>query len=257
MNISLDDYIKRSREILNEKTNKISLLDNEYCHMISFLESTLAEVKLNYEKFKNIEKKESSVTEHTAENTLEINNSKLLNLTDFIDKKDDSSAKMHWIPEINQYYLKINDLVLRGNIGNIYDKKILQNDKINAHQVAICMHGKFCQDILNERYCKFYHDPMDLYDLKIMNKISEEYYKNHIRTYTRNFSNTSWLYNSNNRTFLVDNIRNIGSKSALVNDISILKQLTNKYRSYIIDNMKHQVMHDILVLLVLSENNLA
>ncbi len=258
MNRTLQDYIIRSDEILknisDDKISKKTLLDNEFTDMISFMENALDKIRSNYKKFKQINEKND--TNNNIQNNLITKEVNVLKLTDFIDKKDELYTKINWIPEINQYYLKINNLVLRGNIGNIYDKKILQNDKINAHQVVICKYGNFCQDILRERYCKFYHDPLELYDLKVCGKISEGYYQKHIQKYVRNFSNTSWLYSSNKPPFVSENIRNIGSKSTLEHDLSIIKHSSYKYKRYIIENMKHQVIHDILILLILSDHDL-
>lgn len=261
MNKTLNDYVNRSKEILNEKSIKTTLLDNELSDMITFLQNTLNEVKGNYKKFKQSNEKENKYNSNKKNNSdtfssLCVKDPNVLKLTDFINKNNEISAKINWIPEINQYYLKINDLTLRGNIGNIYDKKLLYNDKIHAHQVIICKQGNSCTNILSEKYCKFYHDPLDLYELKISNRISDQYYQTHIKKYTRNFSNTSWLYSSNKHLFPIENLRNIGSKSTLEHDISLLHQSSYIYKSHIIENMKHQVMHDILVLLLLNENKI-
>ena len=158
------------------------------------------------------------------------------------------------IPELNQYSIKLNNLTLRGNFSNIYSKKMLQNERIKAHQVTICMQKNNCCNILSKKYCKFWHDPLDLLELKNNGLISEEFYQETIQ-YTRNFSNTAWIYsNTLYRSDLNRNMRSIGSKSSLINDIALCK-ISPEYKIDI-ENMKHQVMHDLLVLLVLNEHSL-
>ena len=145
--------------------------------------------------------------------------------------------------EMNQYELTIGNLQLRGNIGNIYDKKLLLNDRIKAHQVIKCYNKNRCFNILHQEYCKFWHDPADLIVLRNNGIISNEFYLNTIK-YTRNFSNTSFIYNPGPSTN--KHVRLIGSKNSLENDIKLVKASCD--HQYSVENMKAQVMHDILVL---------
>lgn len=151
-------------------------------------------------------------------------------------------SNIKYLPEYNQYYIKIDDIEIRGNIGTIYDKKILQNDKILAHQVVKCIHKNNCTNILQETYCKFYHDPQDLEKLKNNKIISDKFYQTTIK-YTRNFANTSWMYDSSTNN---NYMRKIGSSHSLNYDINKLK-INKQYFSQI-EDLKQQIMHDLLVL---------
>jgi hypothetical protein len=250
MNITLETYIKRTDEITNilssSSSQEINQKNkNEMLYMISFIEQTLLYMKKKYTE-QNINLEDKCL--RPSKNTL-IKNVKPIEL---FDKTKINRVDLMWSDDINQYSIKINNLILRGNIGNIYDKKIIYQKNICAHQVTPCFNGNRCSAILSQKYCKYYHDPVELIQLKNDNIISEEFYQTTIK-YTRNFSNTSWIYtniNSNNR-----NMKYIGSKSNLDNDISILK--LSKDRKKIIENMKQLVFHDLLVLLILNENGLA
>jgi hypothetical protein len=247
MDTSLNNYINRTIEIV-EKTNNLSNKErkrdqNEMKQMILCIETTLLQIKSKYKKYvstaftKEIEKKEPTLLLKTINNTsLYVNQLNRVNL--------------NWIQEINQYSLKINNLVLFGNIGNIYDKKILLNDKIQAHQVVECMHKNACKNILSEKYCKYFHNPLDLLKLKNEKLISNEFYETTCK-FVRCFSNVSWVYSSD----YSPNTRCIGSKCSLLNDIQIAS-VSQNYKINI-ENMKQQVMHDLLILLVLNEHNLA
>jgi len=227
MNKTLNDYIQRSNEILNfdlSKNKKKDKYDNEYKNMISFIKSCLNNVQKNYEVFLD---KSHMLDIKQETNTIHLNQEKCIHV-----KYDD---------ETNQYCCSIDGIELRGNIGNIYDRNILKNDKIKAHQVSICKMGNKCHKILKEKYCKFYHDPADLLILKNIGTISEKYYEN-IKKKNRNFSNTSWIYTTFGNHH---NMRSFGSKSTLKNDIDNLK-IRNTLEIEI-KNFEQQLMHDILI----------
>ena len=242
MNNSLNDYIIRSNEIVNNFSGSIRKQQkiNEFKHMIFNIEITLTFIKNQFKKIA------TDQDEEVAENPKFI---KSVNIASVKSLNAFNKVNLRWVSEINQYTLKINNLVLRGNIGNIYDSKILLNDRIKAHQVVICEKGNNCSNILSNQYCKFFHDPMDLLELKNNNIISDQFYKKCIKL-TRNFSSTSWLYSSSYNK----NMRCIGSKSTIDCDIACVKTL-GIYKNNI-ENMKQQVMHDLLILLKLSDYNL-
>lgn len=242
MDNSLNDYIIRANEIINnfDKSLKKQQKINEFKHMIFNVENVLIFIKNQFKKIA------IDIDDEIIENPKFIKNVKLtpLNSLNTINK-----VNLGWVNEINQYTLKINNLVLRGNIGNIYDSKILLNNRIQAHQVVICSKGNNCSNILSNQYCKFFHDPLDLLELKNNKIISDQFYQKCIKL-TRNFSSTSWIYSPNSK----NNMRTIGSKSTIDYDIACIKT-SNTYNH--IENMKQQVMHDLLILLRLSECNLA
>ena len=254
MDTTLNSYINRANEINHiyektiKKSNQTQKFQNELTHMIHYLESTLKKVKEQYEKIAIIEIDQSKKFIPSDKIIKSANKASINSIL----ARNMPSVELTYVNELNQYCIKINNLLLRGNIGNIYDKKIINNSKINVHQVVICANRNNCKNILSNQYCKFYHDPIDLYQLKDNKIISDEFYYMYIN-YTRNFSNTSRIY-SQDLSF-DKNMRCIGSKSSLMNDILRIKTL-NIYKNQI-ENMKHQVMHDLLILLKLSEHGLA
>lgn len=261
METTLNTYLKRCDEIL--QSEKCIRHDNEFKLMISFLEETLEKVKSKYNLYRGgagetrqIEAAARIIGPPIAPVCPPPVNCSEISLDDLftIDRTFDN--KLCWSPDLNQYCIRINGILLRGNIGNIYDKKILLNDKINAHQVMQCVYGDRCPNILSEKYCKFYHDPLDLYKLWKQNKISEDYYQKTIK-YVRNFANTSWMYTSAWSIFKIpQNMRIIGSKSTLKNELSVFNLLSVPQQKFYIENMKQQIMHDILVLMFILKKNI-
>lgn len=239
MDITLNNYLNRAECILqsNAVHNEHKRNQNEIKQMITHVESTLLLLKEKYKTYTTNDQKM-----HTS---ALIQNAQHISLY-----TDQPTIKLNIINETNQYKLKINNLVLVGNIGNIYDKNMLLNDRVLAHQVVPCKYDNTCKNVLLQKYCKYYHEPQQLLLLKNEKIISAEYYTKAI-TFVRNFSNTSWLYSSVH----TPNTRCLGSKTSLANDMQIAT-LNTTYKQNIV-TMKQQVMHDILVLLALNERNLA
>jgi hypothetical protein len=230
MDITLETYIKKVNELLylreqNIDNNNSNYIENELQNIVDYMEQTLDYIK-----------RRISSEGHTTRLQLLANTIGIA-----------TRSNLEWMEELGQYSININNMILRGNIGDIYDKKIINKGNIHTHQVVICVHRNDCRNVLAQKYCKYYHDPMELLQLKRQNKISNEYFQSMIKL-KRNFSNTAWLYAPNN--FINRNLRCVGSAATLDNDVSIL--MLNNDKQNIIENYKQQVMHDILVLLVLN-----
>lgn len=208
MDTTLNTYIKRADIISDSSSNSIRDA-NELLHMIGYLENTLEYIKEKYR----------SKTNKTLPDSIVYN------------------------ADINQYEISIDHLKLRGNIGRIYDKKMLLDNNMRAHQLVKCNAGNSCKNILSQTYCKFWHDPLDLIKLRDNNKISDSFYHECIK-YVRNFMNTSYLYTTDNK-----NGRLIGN---LTPDDSVSIKYLKRYRDNL-DNMKSQVARDILFLLELTK----
>lgn len=219
------NYIKRADELASSDLEQ-SDKKKEFILMIEEIESTLKHVKGKFGA--------CNFTEDTTQSLPSLPIGKLP-----VPKYNN----IVFNNEINQYELTIGNLKLRGNIGNIYDKRLLLNDRIKVHQVIACKNGNNCRNILQGEYCKFWHDPVDLLILRDSNKITDEFYNKCIKL-VRNFTNTSWIYNTGHTTN--KHTRLIGSKSSLENDMKLV-QISRDYQ-YCVENMKAQVMHDILVL---------
>jgi len=154
------------------------------------------------------------------------------------------NTPIYWVSNINQFAFQINGVILRGNIGNIYDKT-----KHNKTQLVICKYGNKCQTLFSNNICKFYHDPYDLLKLLESKKISKELF-NHYASMYRNFINTSWLYTDS--WYKNDTMRPFGSRNLLRYSFDALK-LYNANNKRVVENFKHQCMHDILVLMGMNQ----
>lgn len=230
MDNTLSSYLKRADEILKlqiKKKEDIKKYHDEFNALFLNFKYVITEMK---NKYKLYEEKHNIKT-----------------------KQKNEVGCIKFDEKYNQYNLSIigldeKKIVLSGNMGNIYDKKILRNDKIHAHQVVICKNGNDCRNIRQGKYCKFYHDPRELEELLNNDIITEEFY-NEVKNKSRNFSNTAWITMTDNiKNNRFDNhMRIFGSKSSLENDIRILKVLHKDTLKRHLKNMEHQIMHDILV----------
>ena len=157
---------------------------------------------------------------------------------------------LYWISNINQYAVNINGVILRGSIGNIYDKTHIQSNKL-INQVVICKKNNLCKNVLNNEICKFYHDPEDLLKLVKLNTITSELFDKY-KNLHRNYLNTDWIYTTrhskNNNS-----MRHIGSRNTLTYDADLIKFNNNQHT---IENFKQQCMHDILVVMGLNQTGL-
>ena len=169
----------------------------------------------------------------------------------YVDNINDiPNTQIYWIKDLQQFAIRINDVIIRGNLGNIYgsyntshniSKRNSFLSMINDSKINQCSYGSQCEKLKNNK-CEFYHDPIDL--LKIGKSIDTPI--------IRNFTSLSWIYthyNNKKNKYM----RHIGSKDSLLLDINKLKR--NK-RNYEIETNKinNQCMHDILTLIVINNN---
>lgn len=139
-------------------------------------------------------------------------------------------APMYWVKDVQQFAISINGTILRGNIGNIYEK----ND-INKKNVRECK--KYDKCLSRDTPCNYFHDPIKL--------------KN---TSYRNFMNNSWLYTDAPRSSKNYNMRHFGNRNTLSNDIHLLKfDRTYKHE---IRTRFFQTMHDLLIILSIGHYSL-
>ena len=169
---------------------------------------------------------------------------------------------LYWVAQTNQFAININGVILRGTVGNIYDKSHIQSNKI-INQVVICNKNNLCPTVLNNEICKFYHDPEDLLKLVNLNKMPIELF-NKYKILNRNYLNTDWIYtnrcNKNNNS-----MRHFGSRNTLnyefdmikFNNLANIQKKSNDiFNDISIKNFKHQCMHDILVVIGLNQAGL-
>ena len=128
MDLSLNDYIKRSSEI----TDRLLLSDNVYqvANLIREHNTMLKYVERCYNKLLNDFK---NIIQHSKENKI---CSKIIDVKDvdyikktckkiYINNKQDLNKipnDICWLPNLNQYGININGVILRGNLMNIKTK---------------------------------------------------------------------------------------------------------------------------------------
>jgi len=154
------------------------------------------------------------------------------------------NTNIYWISSINQFAVRINGVLFRGDIGNIFNK----NDQ-NQIGIEKCCHGKNCKNLKTKHGCKFYHDPFDLLMNGLLDTSDE---KTKICSKYRNWSNSSWIYTSDFIKPSNLNMRHIGNRATLNEDLILLKK-SIKYKDSI-DKYQSQIMHDILVVLATHSN---
>jgi hypothetical protein len=211
----LSELIELSEKSISSESNKGF---NEYKIMLSLLEKTIETVSSNFRIFKEKNNILDEVTE---------------------DIKYDSDK--------NKYIISLLGTELRGNLGNIYNRKMIRKTK--AHQISVCKWHNMCGKVLSEKYCKFYHDSAELEQLLLCGKISDEYFKETIKL-TRNFTNTAWIYSSDFNQYM----RNFGNKADLDNELCLLKERPTAKQE--LEDFKAQLTHDILILYELKKHNL-
>ena len=141
------------------------------------------------------------------------------------------NTPIYLIKETNEYCIKINNKVIKGNIGNIINQN--KNDKIRKCNRVHC-NKKF----FKKKNCKFYHENSDI----------------------RNFPTYSWQYNITNKlgkvkctnnsinlhNYDLENTRFIGSLDSLNEDLILTNNYEKKLRN-------KQLMHDILLYQILDQ----
>jgi hypothetical protein len=137
------------------------------------------------------------------------------------------NTPIYCINETQEYCIKINNNLIMGNIGNIFQKK---ND---ANKINKCKYID-CDKKFYKKECKYYHNNIN-----------------------RNFTNYSWNHinkhkngkidiKNNINKYDVNNTRFIGSLNTLMEDLPF-SSIDEK------DLRNSQLMHDILLLMILSE----
>lgn len=142
------------------------------------------------------------------------------------------NSPIYYIQETKQYCIKINDNLIMGNIGNIYNMSTTNT----AEKIKKCKYNN-CDGLFYEKKCQYYHDDEQ-----------------------RNFTNYSWnhilndkhgkIKNKNNymniQKYDLYNTRFIGSLETLKEDLPFSSIYEKTLRN-------NQLMHDILIYLILSK----
>ena len=163
---------------------------------------------------------------------------------------DIPNSPIYWIKNINQFGIRVGGTLLRGNVGNVYYKKHIQ-DNYDVRQTLICKYGNKCKSLFEKRKCKFYHDPVDLLQLLNCGLITKQTYKR--QNTHRNFMNTSWMMTDMPTNKKNASMRHFGSRNTLRYEFDLMSIENGNHG---IQNFKHQLMHDILVMAGMHEYNI-
>lgn len=236
-----DNYkkIKNFEKDIKLITNKIESIDSIINNIKIIYNYKLLNIKKNVYDQKKIKYDDNYGVEYkNLTNKEDLNNKTYMKCPVITLSKNNldliMNTPIYYIKETKQYCIKINNKLIKGNIGNI----ISENDinKNNGIKYKKCKKIN-CDNKHYNKECIFYHN----------NEV-------------RNFPNYSWKYINKNKLGKVKNINNkiqynsydlensrfIGSLDTLVTDL----QLTNKYEKKLRNN---QLMHDILLYQILDQ----
>lgn len=259
MDITLQQYSNRTQEISKnyEQINFVNLSEldssmNELNIMLKLLDTVFQQIqsiklKLNKYKLKDIITMSYTDKLTISEELIPKNEKNIICVENLIDVQ---STPIYWVSSIKQYAINLGGMILRGNIGKIYNKNIILKNN-NLANITYCNKGNNCQNILKNKYCKFYHDPIELLDLKNSYKISEKTYC-HLLT-PKNFTNTSWIYTDYPEKPNNSYMRTFGSGDTLAHYIKLAKLTDDPINK---NNYSDQTIHDILVLYAIHLNGL-
>jgi len=140
-----------------------------------------------------------------------------------------SNVKLYYVKNIDQFALKVNGTLIRGNIGNISQlDQSKPNNRLNKLPNTItCNKYKNCDD----DSCIFYHDPVNC--------------KSKPNT-IRNFTNSQFMYSSSIRCAKNRNMNHVGHRNALKMDIEKINKMDFHTAQAELDIHQSQTMHYLL-----------
>lgn len=270
MNTTLQQYCVRAAEIKSniskENCTLISLTNiNNYMAELStmqqYLEDTLLLVKSAHNDLTMcqvqsniivqpdiIQKKLYNDDMTISEEFLEKAHTNIVEVNSLLDIPE---MPIYWVSSLKQYAVNLGGMVLRGNIGNIYNASMVSKNK-NLSGLIYCKNGNSCDKILSGRPCKYYHDPLELQKLKTTGLVDQI----GAQSNSRNFINTSWMYTEYPEKLSNANMRHFGSRECLKQYIQLAKIEDNPRITTYCKNYADQCMHDILVMYVMYSNKL-
>lgn len=159
------------------------------------------------------------------------------------------NTPLYWVNSLNQFAVHVNGIIFRGNIGNIFVKN--RDDGESGNFTKNCKHGNKCTFLLNNKKCKFYHDPMDVLELYEEGKIKRETFDMYKNIY-KNFNNSSWIYTNDMASAKNKMMRFVGNRNTLRTDMIYAKHGNAEW----VDEYKSQTFHDFLVTMALGQNGM-
>lgn len=214
MNLTLGKILRHA-EITRQKIYDDSSIADECINDLFFMKSYIDRLQNILHRANNIYTECSSKIincDKSKDNKLELAPGITIKDSDIVRVKNISevkNTKLYFVENINQFSIRINNIVFRGNIGNIVDDRI---------KTKACSFQELCKN--ND--CAFYHDPIKTGKFEI-----------------QNFSNENFIYNKNIVTRRNSNMLQIGSRDSLIND-------SKKIKAEYFDKHNSIVMHFLL-----------
>jgi len=256
MDLTLNQLIQKVNKIHSE-INKLDADSNRdrLNTCIYDLQNLERQIGVVYMKVSNILANKNNIIKQEIVSCKNVAHDIPINVKIVNDVSEIPNNPIYWVSNINQFAFHINGVIMRGNIGNIYNQRHIKKN-IHVNQTIICKQHNKCKNLIYEKnICKFYHDPVELLELLGTGQITDETFKIY-KNRNRNFINTSWLYTDlpcNKKNTMM---RHFGSKNVLNHEFDLMKIDNSKINENIIDNYKQQTMHDILVIMGLNQCDL-
>lgn len=217
----------------NFNINILKLLNKKYINKINNNDDQI-NIKLQT-IVKNTDFNSNTVKEINILNKKNINNT----ITDipviYVNTENEiKNTEIYYIKTLDQFAIKINNKLIKGNIGNIYSKKELKKKDNLVKNIIKCKYTN-CDNI----NCKYYHDK----------NVNTNFKSNNY--YIRNFLNHSWNYIQTNKLKQKNNNsinRFIGSRDTLFQDLIYINNDEIELR-------EHQLMHDLLTYQIINNYN--
>ena len=219
-------YISELSDIINSLMFAYAKANNIYNICNNTFNNTFKKYKKGKIKNNNVIINNLLTTSKKLTDNIEINVKVIKSLDELPD------MHLYWVSDINQFAFRLNNIVFRGNVGNIINTKI--SDIVESKYTVMCKNKNNCK-LLKTQTCIHYHDPVELLKLLNDNKIDNAVYNKY-----------KYIYRNFRKPYTH---QNFGSREKLKNDIDILNFDNNENMINFVDNYKQICMHDILVIL--------
>lgn len=268
MDATLQQYYARAAEIkqniADENYTLITATDNyvaELTTMQQYLEDTLATIKTTKAEVIKQQQQNKNIINHihkpiytqNCNLNLELFGMKSMKIVKVNSVADVQETPLYWIAPLKQYAINIGGMLLRGNVGKIYNSVAVAKNP-TLPNLIYCRHRNSCDVLLAGKVCKYYHDPQELYYLKLAGLIDSKLLD--AQLHPRNFINTSWIYTDYPEKPSNSNMRHFGSADTLFQYIQLAKLEDNVKTNQKFINYADQCMHDILVMFAIYSNDL-
>jgi hypothetical protein len=227
--------INNTLQIISSSKDNLTIIFNNHILKKSnkhINTSKVLKIKTNNELDKNQSISYKNITNSEKFKDLDCSKMPVINIS---SKNIDSiiNTPIYFITETKEYCFKINNNLIKGNIGNIIDKNNKENERTN-----FCKNISCSGDFYNKK-CKFLH----VNEVKKFPSYSWKYIN---KNKMGKFNITGSPNNKTISKYDVENTRHIGSLDSLNEDLVLSDINEKKLRN-------SQLMHDILLYQILSK----